>query len=168
MLEYMRKIDVLRQAPGAEAINHPHKQLKLATFFCPLNQNSSQETTTSFQTPGKTFQGLVLAKTVSAHLNLMGNSEQAKGGANLGSVWSCGRAQNNPLGEGVGVNWGSPEGQGKKRKFGGQGQSRDDKNCEGQRPAISVTKESAKLEPVQRPDEEGDEKTSRCLKKVSP
>ena len=149
-------METLREAPGAEALDHPQKQLKLANFFYPLNQNNSHETTTSFQSPGKTFQGLVLAETASANLHLMGNYKKAKGGANLEAVWSCGRAEINPLGEGVGVNWGSPKGQGKKRESGGQGQTVADKNCKDQRQTISVTIESAELKPVPKPDEEGD------------
>ena len=156
MIEYMRKMESLREAPGAEALDHPQKQLNLANFFYPLKQSKSQETTPSFQTPGKTIQGVILAKTASANLHLMGNYKQAKGGANLEAVWSCGRAEINPLGEGVGVNWGSPKGQGMKRESGGQRQTIDDKNCEEQRPTISVTIESAELKPVPKPDEEGD------------
>ena len=168
MIEYMRKMETLREAPGAEALDHPQKQLNLANFFYPLKQSKSQVTTPSFQTPGKTIQGVVLAKTASANLHFMGNGKKAMGGANLEAVWSCQRAENNPLGEGEGVNWGSPQGQKMKRESGGQGQTEADKNCEDQKQAISVTIESAVLKSVLKPDEEGDKKTSRSLQKVSP
>ena len=78
------------------------------------------------------------------------------------------KGRNNPLGEGAGVNWDSPQGQGMKRESGGQGQIETDKNWEDQEQAISVTIESAVLKSVLKPDEEGDKKTSRSLQKVSP
>ena len=142
--------------------------MKMATFFCPLSQHSSHSTTTVFEGPKETLRGVILDETVSASLDSGDNSKKAKGGAYQGPVLSCGRVEKDfPLKEGMGVNWGSPRDQGMKENMGGQGKV-DDKSSVGQEPDISVTTELAKLKPVLRPEEEGDLKTNRGLKKISP
>ena len=79
---------MLRQAPGAEAKFYPQKQTKMAMFLCPVKQDNGHSTTI-FEGPKKTFQGLILNNTVSANLDLRGNSQKAKGQSSHGPVSSC-------------------------------------------------------------------------------
>ena len=87
MLEYMRKMDILRKAPGAEALVIHQKQTKMASFLCPIDQDNGHSTTI-FEGPTETFQGLILEETVSANLDSRENTQRAKGGSLEGPVSS--------------------------------------------------------------------------------
>ena len=126
----------------------------MASFLCPID-SSNGHSTTVFEGPTKTFQGVILEETISANLDSRKNTLSAKGGSSTGPVSSCYRAEkSNLFGEGVGVNGSSPEDQKIKGEVGGQVR-RDNKNTMEQQLDISVNLTDAKLKSANRPEEEG-------------
>ena len=80
MIEYMRRNEILRDAPGAEALKTPHRQQNLASFFTQVNQYTGQSTDMKVALR-KTSPGLIKDKTVSANAKFRDISLGSKGGA---------------------------------------------------------------------------------------
>ena len=158
MIEYMRRIEILRDAPGAEALKTPHRQQNLASFFTPDTQYTGQPTDVQIALR-KTSPGLIKDKTVSANATFRDISLGAKGGATkrVQSGLVMRAEKSNALGLGVGLNGviGDSAGGQDEMEKGEDYQIGEHKNTQESNVAISLNESAVKVVRL-RPEEEAD------------